>query len=67
MANVNAVNKIRARLVLRPAAEYLPIREVGKSGFLHCVDAARCAARIIGSHLAEAGQLADPEDVFFLT
>lgn len=67
LANLNVVNKIRARLVLRLAAEYIPIREVGKAGFLHCVDAARCAARIIGNQLAAAGQLADPEDVFFLT
>jgi phosphohistidine swiveling domain-containing protein len=67
LANLNAVNKIRARLVLRLAAEYIPIREVGKAGFLHCVDAARCAARIIGNNLAAAGQLSNPEDVFFLT
>lgn len=67
LANLNAVNKIRARLVLRLAAEYIPVREVGKAGFLHCVDAARCAARVIGDKLAASGQLADPEDVFFLT
>ncbi|ORW23630.1 hypothetical protein AWC19_11195 [Mycobacterium palustre] len=67
LANLNALNKIRARLVLRLAAEYIPVREVGKAGFLHCVDAARCAARIIGDRLASTGQLADPEDVFFLT
>jgi phosphohistidine swiveling domain-containing protein len=67
LANLNGINTIRARLVLRLAAEYIPIREVGKAGFLHCVDAARCAARIIGNQLAAAGQLADPEDVFFLT
>jgi phosphohistidine swiveling domain-containing protein len=67
LANLNAVNNIRARVVLRLAAEYIPVREVGKSGFLHCVDAARCAARIIGTQLADAGKLADPEDVFFLT
>ncbi|CQD17553.1 PEP-utilizing protein [Mycobacterium lentiflavum] len=67
LANLNAVNKIRAQAVLWLAAEYIPIREVGKAGFLHCVDGARCAARIIGNHLADAGHLADPEDVFFLT
>ena len=67
LANLNVLNKIRARVVLRLAAEYIPVREVGKSGFLHCVDAARCAARVIGNQLAAAGQLADPEDVFFLT
>jgi len=67
LGKLNAIKKIRARLVLQLAAEYIPIREVGKAGFLHCVDAARCAARIIGNQLAAAGQLADPEDVFFLT
>jgi phosphohistidine swiveling domain-containing protein len=67
LANLNAINKVRARLLLRLASEYIPIREVGKAGFLHCVDAARCAARIIGNQLSANGQLADPEDVFFLT
>ena len=67
LANLNGITKIRARIVLRLAAEYIPVREVGKAGFLHCVDAARCAARIIGDQLAAAGQLADSEDVFFLT
>ncbi|ORV54520.1 hypothetical protein AWC05_18170 [Mycobacterium florentinum] len=67
LAKLNVINKIRARLVLALAAEYIPIREVGKAGFLHCVDAARCAARVIGDTLATTGQLADPEDVFFLT
>jgi pyruvate,water dikinase len=67
LANLNIVNRIRARLVLRLAGEYIPIREVGKSGFLHCIDAARFAARVIGAQLAANGQLDDPEDVFFLT
>jgi phosphohistidine swiveling domain-containing protein len=67
LTKLNGINKVRARLVLRLAAEYIPVREVGKGGFLHCVDAARCAARIIGNNLAAVGQLADAEDVFFLT
>lgn len=67
MANLSVIKKIRPLLILRLAAEYIPIREVGKAGFLHCVDAARCAARIIGNQLSVTGQLADPEDVFFLT
>ena len=67
LGKLHGPNKIRAQIVLRLAAEYIPVREVGKAGFLHCVDAARCAARIIGNHLAAAGRLADPEDVFFLT
>jgi len=67
LANLKGIKRISARLVLRLAAEYIPIREVGKAGFLHCVDGARCAARIIGDQLVAAGQLTDPEDVFFLT
>jgi pyruvate,water dikinase len=52
---------------MRLAKRYIPLREVGKSGFLHTLDAARCAARSAGQILAERGVLADPEDVFFLT
>jgi pyruvate,water dikinase len=56
-----------ARLTMRMAKRYIPAREVGKAGFLHAVDAARCAARAGGVALAERGLLADPEDAFFLT
>jgi pyruvate,water dikinase len=56
-----------AKVTMRLARRYIPLREVGKSGFLHTLDAARCAARSGGRVLAEQGVLADPEDVFFLT
>jgi phosphohistidine swiveling domain-containing protein len=52
---------------MRLARRYIPLREVGKSGFLHTLDAARCAARSAGALLVERGALSDPEDVFFLT
>jgi phosphohistidine swiveling domain-containing protein len=56
-----------ARLVLRLADRGLPLRGVGKVAFLQSLDVARLAARRIGSFLAEADVIADPEDVFFLS
>jgi pyruvate,water dikinase len=56
-----------ARLVLRLAGTYLPLRGDGKGAFLQSLDVARAAARRLGALLAADGILADPEDVFFLT
>jgi phosphohistidine swiveling domain-containing protein len=56
-----------ARLTARLARIYIPLREVAKASFLVAIDGGRCAARAIGARLAEAGTLADAEDVFFLT
>jgi phosphohistidine swiveling domain-containing protein len=56
-----------ARVTMRLAATYIPLRELGKAAFLHALDAARCAARAGGEALAHSGVLADPADVFFLT
>jgi pyruvate,water dikinase len=67
LAGLPARARPGARLAMRMAKRYIPAREVGKAGFLHAVDAARCAARAGGVALAEHGLLADPEDVFFLT
>jgi pyruvate,water dikinase len=49
------------------ARTYLPLRGVGKVAFLQSLDVARAAARRLGGHLAAAGVLHEPEDVFFLT
>ena len=67
MAGLGASKRPQARFTMRLAKRYIPLREVGKSGFLHTLDAARCAARAAGSVLAERGLIADPEDAFFLT
>jgi pyruvate,water dikinase len=53
--------------VLRLAGHLIPMRELGKAAFLQALDASRCAARVLGARLAEAGYLAEAEDVFFLT
>jgi len=55
------------RLLLRLAAHFIPLREVGKNSYLRAVDAARAGIRIAGADLAERRVLADPEDVWFLT
>jgi pyruvate,water dikinase len=64
---LSAARRPAARLTMRLARRYIPLRELGKAGFLHTLDAARCAARSAGAILAERGVIADPEDVFFLT
>lgn len=66
-AGLGAVDRVRARAVLWAARRLIPMREVGKSGFLHALDGARCAARALGARYAEAGLLESCEDVFFLT
>jgi phosphohistidine swiveling domain-containing protein len=67
LAGLSAAKRPPARFVLRLAQRYIPLREVGKSGFLYTLDAARLAARTGGRILADRGLLDDPEDVFFLT
>lgn len=67
LAATPARRRPQARLVLRLAARYIPLREVGKAAFLQAIDAGRAAARSLGARLAESGALADPDDVFYLT
>ena len=56
-----------ARLTLRLARRYLPLRGMGKIPFLQSLDVIRAAARRAGWLLAEAGHLAVADDVFYLT
>jgi pyruvate,water dikinase len=67
MSGLGASKRPAARLTMRLAKRYIPLREVGKSGFLHTLDGARCAARAAGALLVERDVVSDPEDVFFLT
>jgi pyruvate,water dikinase len=59
--------RAQARLILRAVRTYVPQREVGKAAFLQTFDVARAAARAYGAELARAGDLDDPEDIFYLT
>jgi len=67
LAALPAPRRAAARLVLRVARRYIPLREVGKTAFLQTLDTARAAARIVGDDLARRGVVGDPEDVFYLT
>ncbi|TVX99210.1 phosphoenolpyruvate-utilizing protein [Mycolicibacterium porcinum] len=57
----------RARIVLKLARRYIPLRGTGKVSYLQCLDVLRAGARHIGALLAEAGRIDDPEDAFYLT
>ena len=62
-----AMRRRPARLVLRLARRYVPLREVGKTAFLQCIDVGRGAAHRLGELLAADGTLADADDIALLT
>ena len=67
LAALPRAGQAQARLVLKLAGRYLPLRGVGKVAFLQSLDVARAAARRIGALLAADGVIAEPDDVFYLT
>lgn len=67
LAALSPVRRPGGRALLRVTRHFLPLRETGRSAFLHAVDGARAAARSLGVSLHSSGVLKDPEDVFFLT
>jgi phosphohistidine swiveling domain-containing protein len=66
LAGVPRAQRPKARLVLRLADRYLPLRGVGKAAFLQTIDVARAASRRIGEHLVQAGAIDAVDDVFYL-
>ena len=56
-----------ARLLVRMARAYIPLREEGKGIMAMAMDGARCAARRRGAELVAAGVIDEPDDVFMLT
>lgn len=67
LASLDGWARQRARLVLRMARCYIPLREVGKTSFLQLLDVVRSTSRGIGEGLASDGRLAAPDDIFMLT
>jgi rifampicin phosphotransferase len=67
LAAAGPLDRLRLRIALRLAGRMLPVREVGKACMVMGTDAARATARRIGSLLAERGDIAAADDVFFLT
>lgn len=66
-AKLPCAQRIKARLLLRLAQRYLPLREVGKASFVIALDCARFAARRHGQELQRAGVLDAVQDVFMFT
>ena len=56
-----------ARLLLKLAAERIPMRGIPKRSFLQLFDVLRVCARRLGVLLVSQGKLAQPDDVFYLT
>jgi phosphohistidine swiveling domain-containing protein len=56
-----------ARIALGLGVRYIPLRGLGKVAYLQSIDIARAGARRLGAVKAEGGELATPEDIFFLT
>ena len=67
LAALPRTRRAGARLLLRMARTYNPLREVGKANFLKGIDAGRHAARAYGAELVSNGVLDDAEDVFMLS
>lgn len=67
LAALGRGKQAKAKIILKLGKSLIPMREVGKAGFLHAIDGARCAARVIGDELVERGFIDDREDVFFFT
>jgi pyruvate,water dikinase len=64
---VPAAKRPATKLLLRLAAERIPLRGVAKRAFLQAIDATRGSARRLGDLLAADGRLDTPDDVFYLT
>jgi pyruvate,water dikinase len=56
-----------ARVLMRLAATYLPLRESGRAALLMATDVGRASARVIGRGLVERGVLDHPDDIMFHT
>jgi pyruvate,water dikinase len=61
------LGRAKARVVLRLARRFIPLRGVGKVSYLQCIDVLRAVARHLGDLLVERGLIDDPEDVMYLT
>jgi phosphohistidine swiveling domain-containing protein len=67
LANLGRLNRVRAKIVLKLAARYMPLREQGRATLMKTQDAVRAAARALGRDLVERSVLDDVDDVFYLT
>jgi pyruvate,water dikinase len=67
LAGLRTADRATARLILALVRRYVPLREVGKAMYIQAVDVARAVARGLGRDWHARGELAEPDDIFFLT
>lgn len=67
LGELTPAKRLAAWAILGLAARRIPLRGAAKESFLMAFDVARAAARRAGVCLAERGDIACPDDVFFLT
>ncbi len=61
------VGRQRAKLTLRLARRFIPLRGTGKVSYLQSLDVLRASARRLGRLLLEQDAIDDPGDTFYLT
>jgi rifampicin phosphotransferase len=67
LAAVSPVQRPGTRLLLRLAADRIPLRGVAKRSFMQGFDVSRAAARRLGEFLHEEGVIDASDDAFYLT
>jgi rifampicin phosphotransferase len=67
LAALPAYKRPQARLLLKLARRYVPMRGIGKGAFVQNFDVIRAAARHLGDLLVAQGVLDNRDDVFMLT
>lgn len=67
IAALGKSGRARAIPTLRMGARFIRAKETGKVAYTQAIDAGRCAAHVLGDHLAKRGALDESGDVFYLT
>lgn len=67
LSAVGPTGRLRARLVLRLARRFIPLRGVGKVSYLQSLDVLRAASRRIGAVLVHLDRIDDAGDTVHLT
>ena len=67
LADLSGRDRLYAKLVLKFAAHIIPMRGMGKAGFLRCLDVARAAAHVIGINWVNRKLIKDVDDIFLFT
>ncbi|MFE3055747.1 PEP/pyruvate-binding domain-containing protein [Nocardia sp. NPDC059239] len=67
LASLPRRRHLHARFVLAMSRHYLPMRGVSKAAFMQALDVVRASIRRSGEFLVASGEIANVEDVFYLT